>query len=54
MRRQLRNLSQWHDWFAWHPIITEAGEWIWLERVERKITDLLHVDKVEYRLEPRP
>ncbi len=50
MRRQLKDLSQWHRWFAWHPIVTDCGRLIWLETVERKITDLLFVDKTDYRL----
>lgn len=26
---------KWHDWFAWHPVKTEDGWWIWLEKVRR-------------------
>ena len=28
--------SDWNNWFAWHPVRTENGEWVWLETVERK------------------
>ncbi len=26
----------WEIWFAWFPIKTEKGEWVWLENVGRK------------------
>jgi hypothetical protein len=28
--------EDWHDWFAWHPVRTLAGDYVWLERVLRK------------------
>jgi hypothetical protein len=27
--------GSWHQWFAWHPIITYDGRMIWLKRVWR-------------------
>ncbi len=27
----------WTRWFAWHPVETERGNWVWLESVERQI-----------------
>ena len=36
---KLARLSEWHEWFAWHPIAVDisATEWrfIWLRTVER-------------------
>lgn len=29
------HLQQWHSWFAWRPVRTEDGDWVWLERVQR-------------------
>ncbi len=28
---------EWRKWFAWRPIKTEIGEWLWLETVKRKV-----------------
>jgi hypothetical protein len=43
---------EWHVWFAWRPVKLEA-EWVWLERIERKVTWTYHYDMaikdVEYR-----
>jgi hypothetical protein len=27
--------TNWHDWFAWHPVRTPEG-WVWLETIRRK------------------
>lgn len=27
--------SRWHTAFAWHPLLTEDGYWVWLETVHR-------------------
>lgn len=29
----------WRIWFAWYPVRTIYFEWVWLEKVERKIED---------------
>lgn len=29
------NYREWHPWFAWFPVPTEAG-WLWLETVDRR------------------
>lgn len=29
----------WHEWFAWHPVITETRRLVWLETVERQMYD---------------
>ena len=43
-REQLRRLQdeqkmeaerRWHSVFAWHPLLTEDGYWVWLETVHR-------------------
>lgn len=30
----------WHNWYAWYPVKTTEGEylWVWLETIERKGT----------------
>ena len=28
--------SEWHAWFAWHPVMTIGRRHVWLERVERR------------------
>lgn len=38
----VKNHSEWHSWFAWHPVIgkTYLGVkyFIWFETIQRKIT----------------
>ena len=29
----------WKKWFAWHPVETEDGKFVWLETVERRCPD---------------
>ena len=29
--------SLWGHWFAWHPVFTQDGYFVWLERVKRKL-----------------
>lgn len=26
-------------WFAWYPVRTTSGEWVWLERVKRTVDE---------------
>lgn len=26
----------WHPWFAWHPVLTPDGGWVWLHHVARR------------------
>lgn len=35
MRFQARDKEQWHDWFAWWPVLV-GGELVWWERVQRR------------------
>jgi hypothetical protein len=28
-------LSNWHDWFAWHPVVINHT-WVWLETIRRR------------------
>lgn len=28
-------LSEWHTWFAWHPVSVDEGVYVWLKRIER-------------------
>ncbi len=30
----VRRVSEWHRWFAWHPVCWDGG-WAWLSTVER-------------------
>jgi hypothetical protein len=42
------NLCDWHPWFAWYPV--EVGnEIVWLESVERKMTDCMYGESWEYQ-----
>ena len=27
---------EWRDWFAWYPVKTSSGQWVWLEKIKRK------------------
>ena len=36
MRWKAKPKSEWIPWFAWHPVQINH-EWIWLERIERRI-----------------
>ena len=39
MRFKMRPIEwerEWHSWFAWYPIATDKGMFVWLERVERR------------------
>ena len=33
----MKNLSTWHNWFAWKPITTVGGSKVWLKTIYRKI-----------------
>lgn len=35
-QRARADRTMWHDWFAWHPVRTLSGDWVWLETVLRK------------------
>jgi hypothetical protein len=35
-RREPQDRSCWHQWFAWHPVLTLHGDYVWLERVLRR------------------
>ena len=36
-------IGPWRPWFAWFPVTTYDGEWLWLRRVDRR-----RVQKHEY------
>lgn len=36
-KRNFETLRAWHTWFAWHPVRTEGGDIVWLERVRRQL-----------------
>jgi len=29
-------ISDWINWFAWYPVKTWEGEWLWLRVIERR------------------
>ena len=36
----------WTVWFSWHPVRVNdgTGDWIWLETIERRVTERSHAD----------
>lgn len=40
---EVKKLSEWHKWFAWHPIKTTDNNWIWLEDVHRYMYDWKYI-----------
>lgn len=47
-KRNNRDKSRWHKWFAWHPVVIE-NDCVWLETVERRIDYGIYDDFPEYR-----
>lgn len=41
-------LYEWHQWFAWHPVVV-GTEWVWLERVERRARSYWGGPNFEYQ-----
>jgi hypothetical protein len=39
MRWKSKEEFEWHTWFAWYPIKTVCGTNVWLEYVERRISE---------------
>lgn len=31
-----RVTKDWHDWFAWHPVMLENGSWTFFKKVKRE------------------
>ena len=44
--------TQWQPWFAWHPVLTKQGEWVWLETVYRRWDGSNYDPEFEYTTEP--
>lgn len=43
--------NEWRAWFAWRPVLLEDGKTrVWLEWVERKITDDWYSFGRDYRI----
>lgn len=36
MKWRARDATKWHLWWAWRPVETEDGWWVWLEYVWRQ------------------
>jgi len=30
-------IGQWHWWFAWLPVKTWDGRWVWLKKIQRRL-----------------
>lgn len=54
--------KKWHDWFAWWPVVTKDGIYVWCETIERrsyKDPEMIFtpfgytwIDRWEYRVKP--
>lgn len=42
--------GQWHKWFAWYPVLTQQGMWVWMETVLRRIEFRSYDNDYYYRL----
>lgn len=29
--------TEWHRWFAWHPVKLESGGYVWMQFVQRRM-----------------
>jgi len=36
--KEIKYRTNWHQWFAWHPVTIAYGKAIWLETIERRTT----------------
>jgi hypothetical protein len=44
-----KDLEEWHQWFAWYPVKTTVGTWVWLELVlQRQLTSSSSQEYWEY------
>ncbi len=49
MRRKIVSRDRsWYRWFAWYPVRID-DEWVWLEHIERQITDCMGYLVSHYR-----
>lgn len=46
-------LSEWHRWFAWHPVHLTGRDWRWLEYVMRRGDLVAHWADVGWEWEYR-
>jgi hypothetical protein len=44
--KKRRDYKIWHRWFAWFPLKTQDGTWVWLETIWRRF-DGLTIDYIE-------
>lgn len=40
MMRPLKNKLKWHSWFAWYPVDTVDGMFVWFQTVQRRQVDV--------------
>ena len=52
MRWTAKNPEDWHGWFAWYPVVV-SGQWVWLERLERRDGETFCGDYTEFRVMER-
>lgn len=46
MKWRAYGYREWHDWFAWYPVLCfNTKNWVWLEKVER----IYHYTYVDYK-----
>lgn len=36
-KRVIKDLTQWHWWFAWYPVLLEDSRVLWFQRVQRRV-----------------
>lgn len=53
-KREPKDLSKWHPWFAWRPVMTGDEYWAWLERIERQMVYHCYGTDTFYRLRQKP
>jgi hypothetical protein len=41
-RRHLNKKTEWHRWFAWHPVKVDGELWVWGETILRRGIPGLH------------
>lgn len=37
--RPAEPVPPWHWWFAWHPVRTWSGDWLWMRWIHRTLVE---------------
>ena len=48
MKWPKRDVSKWHLWFAWYPVVI-GGQYVWMETIERRLGETFCGDYIKYR-----